>query len=238
MNCQPVDCILTGESGPSAHVCPVDIPLVAPVPRNRQKQSPQKQRYIKCHVFGCKSNLVKAYDKVEFNGVSHRFCQQCSRFQPLTEFDGERKTCRQRLQQHNNRQRKTRLMRHTNLKNNAYDESKSDQSQFTLPTQYKEQNGYTDGTNFVVAAAAATADPCHQTLAPESPLLPEITDYAGFNLGSIDLDSLLGPYTVDYEAETDPQRLLLEISSTSAAASAADDVWHDQWYKSALGLFD
>lgn len=64
MNCQPVDCILTGESGPSAHVCPVDIPLVAPVPRNRQKQSPQKQRYIKCHVFGCKSNLVKAYDKV------------------------------------------------------------------------------------------------------------------------------------------------------------------------------
>mgnify|MGYP001035137455 CR=1 FL=1 len=31
------------------------------------------------------------------DGVPHRFCQQCGRFQPLTEFDEDRRTCRRKV---------------------------------------------------------------------------------------------------------------------------------------------
>jgi hypothetical protein len=77
MNDQLVDCILTGASGPSAHVCPVDIPPAAtaaevPVPRIKQKQNSRKQRSVICHVSGCKNNLVKAYDKVSTKQQSAR----------------------------------------------------------------------------------------------------------------------------------------------------------------------
>lgn len=36
-----------------------------------------------------------------------RFCQQCGRFHPLKEFDGDKKNCRFRLERHNNRRRKS-----------------------------------------------------------------------------------------------------------------------------------
>ncbi|KAI7836173.1 hypothetical protein COHA_009940 [Chlorella ohadii] len=40
------------------------------------------------------------------DGQQVRFCQQCGRFQPLGEFDGEKRSCRVRLQRHNARRRK------------------------------------------------------------------------------------------------------------------------------------
>ncbi|KAG1660366.1 hypothetical protein FOA52_012659 [Chlamydomonas sp. UWO 241] len=39
-------------------------------------------------------------------GVLQRFCQQCGRFHHLTGFDGEKRSCRARLQKHNARRRK------------------------------------------------------------------------------------------------------------------------------------
>jgi hypothetical protein len=155
-------------------------------------------------------------------------CLQCSRFHPLTDFDGIRKNCRQRLQEHNHRQRKSRLMRNT--KGPINDESESYQSQYTLPTQYAERNGYKDATDLLAATVAA--DPDHQLLAPESPLLSEINAPADFGMGSVDLDSLFGQDAVSY----DPELMTFDISS--AAGSAAEDVWHDPWYKPALGVTD
>lgn len=38
-------------------------------------------------------------------GQTIRFCQQCGRYQLLTEFDGTRRTCRVKLEQHNRRRR-------------------------------------------------------------------------------------------------------------------------------------
>ncbi|PRW60923.1 squamosa promoter binding [Chlorella sorokiniana] len=40
------------------------------------------------------------------DGQQLRFCQQCGRFQPLSDFDGEKRSCRVRLQRHNARRRK------------------------------------------------------------------------------------------------------------------------------------
>ncbi|XVF70170.1 hypothetical protein PTKIN_Ptkin11bG0139600 [Pterospermum kingtungense] len=40
-------------------------------------------------------------------GIRQRFCQQCSRFQELSEFDEAKRSCRRRLAGHNERRRKS-----------------------------------------------------------------------------------------------------------------------------------
>ncbi|XVE91646.1 hypothetical protein REPUB_Repub01dG0028100 [Reevesia pubescens] len=44
--------------------------------------------------------------KVIVNGIEQRFCQQCSRFHLLAEFDDGKRSCRKRLAGHNERRRK------------------------------------------------------------------------------------------------------------------------------------
>ncbi|CAK9147934.1 unnamed protein product [Ilex paraguariensis] len=74
-----------------------------------------------CQVYGCKKDLSSSKDyhkkhkvcevhsktaKVIVNGIEQRFCQQCSRFHLLAEFDDCRRSCRKRLAGHNARRRK------------------------------------------------------------------------------------------------------------------------------------
>ncbi|XP_057508609.1 squamosa promoter-binding protein 1-like [Actinidia eriantha] len=40
-------------------------------------------------------------------GIRQRFCQQCSKFHELSEFDEAKRSCRRRLSGHNERRRKT-----------------------------------------------------------------------------------------------------------------------------------
>ncbi|XP_076939482.1 squamosa promoter-binding-like protein 13A [Bidens hawaiensis] len=74
-----------------------------------------------CLVDGCKADLgqCKEYHRrhkvcevhsktpeVSINGHKQRFCQQCSRFHSLEEFDEGKRSCRKRLDGHNRRRRK------------------------------------------------------------------------------------------------------------------------------------
>nr|AXB72468.1 squamosa-promoter binding-like protein [Betula platyphylla] len=74
-----------------------------------------------CLVDGCTSDLSKCRDyhrrhkvcedhsktpKVTIRGQEQRFCQQCSRFHFLGEFDEGKRSCRKRLDGHNRRRRK------------------------------------------------------------------------------------------------------------------------------------
>ncbi|GFP87296.1 squamosa promoter-binding-like protein 6 [Phtheirospermum japonicum] len=74
-----------------------------------------------CQVLGCNKDLSnsKDYHKrhkvcdvhsktavVIVNGFEQRFCQQCSRFHRLAEFDEGKRSCRKRLAGHNERRRK------------------------------------------------------------------------------------------------------------------------------------
>ncbi|KAJ7553206.1 hypothetical protein O6H91_06G088100 [Diphasiastrum complanatum] len=74
-----------------------------------------------CQAEGCKADLTiaKHYHRrhkvcelhskavqVITNGQNQRFCQQCSRFHPLSEFDEGKRSCRKRLADHNRRRRK------------------------------------------------------------------------------------------------------------------------------------
>ncbi|XVF43676.1 hypothetical protein PTKIN_Ptkin02bG0059800 [Pterospermum kingtungense] len=74
-----------------------------------------------CLVDGCTADLSKFRDyhrrhkvcevhsktpKVTIRGQEQRFCQQCSRFHSLVEFDEVKRSCRKRLDGHNRRRRK------------------------------------------------------------------------------------------------------------------------------------
>nr|GMD29574.1 squamosa promoter-binding-like protein 6 [Ipomoea batatas] len=84
--------------------------------------NPCSQIPIICQVDGCKMDLSssKYYHqrhrvcmdhskttKAILHGVEQRFCQQCSRFHLLAEFDDDKRSCRKRLACHNKRRRKT-----------------------------------------------------------------------------------------------------------------------------------
>ncbi|KAK4265063.1 hypothetical protein QN277_026165 [Acacia crassicarpa] len=79
------------------------------------------QQVVSCLVDGCNSDLSKCRDyhrrhkvcelhsktpKVTVRGQEQRFCQQCSRFHSLEEFDEGKRSCRKRLDGHNRRRRK------------------------------------------------------------------------------------------------------------------------------------
>lgn len=79
------------------------------------------QQPPRCQVEGCKVDLsdAKGYyarhkvcvmhsksAKVVVSGLEQRFCQQCSRFHHLPEFDQGKRSCRRRLAGHNERRRK------------------------------------------------------------------------------------------------------------------------------------
>ncbi|KAL4430673.1 hypothetical protein ABPG75_005929 [Micractinium tetrahymenae] len=59
---------------------------------------------------------------VQKDGRPHRFCQQCGKFQPLEDFDGDKRSCRARLQKHNARRRRQREMAHMLKKTGTIDE--------------------------------------------------------------------------------------------------------------------
>ncbi|XP_071690889.1 squamosa promoter-binding-like protein 2 [Rutidosis leptorrhynchoides] len=85
------------------------------------KPSSQSTTLYRCQVEGCNLDLssAKAYHrkhrvceqhskfpKVIVAGVERRFCQQCSRFHGMSEFDEQKRSCRRRLSDHNARRRK------------------------------------------------------------------------------------------------------------------------------------
>ncbi|GMH15120.1 hypothetical protein Nepgr_016961 [Nepenthes gracilis] len=87
----------------------------------RSKSSSLNMKTPHCQVEGCNLDLSLAKDyhrkhrvcenhskspKVVVGGVERRFCQQCSRFHYLSEFDQKKRSCRKRLFDHNARRRK------------------------------------------------------------------------------------------------------------------------------------
>nr|AQQ11837.1 squamosa-promoter binding protein-like protein [Bambusa oldhamii] len=87
----------------------------------RQRKGACSSSAPSCQVDGCQADLTNARDyhkrhkvceahtkssAVRIKNIEHRFCQQCSRFHLLQEFDEEKKSCRSRLARHNGRRRK------------------------------------------------------------------------------------------------------------------------------------
>ncbi|KAH7684387.1 SBP domain-containing protein [Dioscorea alata] len=113
-----------------------------PVTRpNKRVRSGSPGNHPMCQVDDCRVLLTEAKDyhrrhkvcelhsktaKALVANQMQRFCQQCSRFHPLSEFDEGKRSCRRRLAGHNRRRRKTqpedsasRLSVAANLENNG-----------------------------------------------------------------------------------------------------------------------
>ncbi|XP_039113819.1 squamosa promoter-binding-like protein 15 [Dioscorea cayenensis subsp. rotundata] len=97
-------------------------PVVRPSKRVRSGSPGSGGNYPMCQVDDCKADLSGAKDYHRRHKVCEphsktskalvakqmqRFCQQCSRFHPLSEFDEGKRSCRRRLAGHNRRRRKT-----------------------------------------------------------------------------------------------------------------------------------
>ncbi|XP_038702673.1 squamosa promoter-binding-like protein 2 [Tripterygium wilfordii] len=97
------------------------IPVSSVATAKRLKSNFQNTQVPRCQVEGCNLDLTSAKDyhrkhrvceshskfpKVIVNGLERRFCQQCSRFHGLAEFDKKKRSCRRRLTDHNARRRK------------------------------------------------------------------------------------------------------------------------------------
>nr|BAM15480.1 SBP-box protein [Torenia fournieri] len=89
--------------------------------QKKLKSATQNVATPRCLVEGCNADLSKAKEyhrkhkvcdshskcpKVIIGGLQRRFCQQCSRFHNLSEFDEKKRSCRKRLSEHNARRRK------------------------------------------------------------------------------------------------------------------------------------
>ncbi|KAK4413192.1 Squamosa promoter-binding-like protein 12 [Sesamum alatum] len=87
----------------------------------KTKSLGQNLPFPRCVVEGCNVDLSTAKEyhrkhrvcdshskcpKVVVGGLERRFCQQCSRFHSLSEFDEKKRSCRRRLSDHNARRRK------------------------------------------------------------------------------------------------------------------------------------
>ncbi|XP_010494302.1 PREDICTED: squamosa promoter-binding-like protein 2 [Camelina sativa] len=100
---------------------PVSLASSSVSPVKKAKPISQRLQTPHCQVEGCNIDLSSAKDyhrkhricenhskfpKVVVSGVERRFCQQCSRFHCLSEFDEKKRSCRRRLSDHNARRRK------------------------------------------------------------------------------------------------------------------------------------
>ncbi|XP_057485288.1 squamosa promoter-binding-like protein 16 [Actinidia eriantha] len=96
----------------------ISSPSSGPSKRSKSISRPQN---VSCFVDGCTKDLTDCRDYyrrhrvcerhsktqgVVVGGKEKRFCQQCSRFQSLGEFDEAKRSCRKRLDSHNRRRRK------------------------------------------------------------------------------------------------------------------------------------
>ncbi|EOA37897.1 hypothetical protein CARUB_v10009364mg [Capsella rubella] len=101
----------------------VSMKLLTPsvVARKKSKSCGQSMQVPRCQIDGCDLDLSTAKDyhrkhrvcekhskcpKVTVSGLERRFCQQCSRFHAVSEFDEKKRSCRKRLSHHNARRRK------------------------------------------------------------------------------------------------------------------------------------
>ncbi|XP_047063830.1 squamosa promoter-binding-like protein 7 [Lolium rigidum] len=90
--------------------------------RRKEKAAAATAAVPRCQVQGCHLALAGAKEyhrrhkvceahskapRVVVHGAEQRFCQQCSRFHAMSEFDDAKRSCRRRLAGHNERRRKT-----------------------------------------------------------------------------------------------------------------------------------
>ncbi|PKA57828.1 Squamosa promoter-binding-like protein 16 [Apostasia shenzhenica] len=165
----------------------------APGSLKRHRVATSSSHNVSCLVDGCKSDLsnCREYHRrhkvceihsktpiVLVAGNEQRFCQQCSRFHLLVEFDEVKRSCRKRLDGHNRRRRKPQpeSISSSNLFLNLHG------SRFTsCPPMFPAAATGTTAWNTAIkteedALYAHRQPPLHIFDGPHSPRMPHFTD--------------------------------------------------------------
>ncbi|XP_072975366.1 squamosa promoter-binding-like protein 9 [Typha angustifolia] len=113
-------------SGRVPCTCPDTAAAVAVEKGGRKKRVRRAVEHVRCQVTGCGVDIteLKGYHRrhrvclrcayspaVVIDGEYKRYCQQCGKFHLLPDFDDGKRSCRRKLERHNNRRRR----RHNDL---------------------------------------------------------------------------------------------------------------------------
>ncbi|GLJ18084.1 hypothetical protein SUGI_0319200 [Cryptomeria japonica] len=182
----------TNGGGAAKAVTQASVSPVSSVQSKKSRALAQAIQTPRCQVEGCDKELTNAKEyhrrhkvceehsktaKVRVSGIEQRFCQQCSRFHELMEFDEGKRSCRRRLAGHNERRRKpqpdpmamtpARLLppfHHDNRHGNYLDKpfflhpSISSTSILGDPCDYKHGHGQRPWTRFIKTEDQSTYD--------------------------------------------------------------------------------
>lgn len=200
--------------------------------------------YPMCQVDNCIEDLSKSKDyhrrhKVcEFHSKAtkalvskqmQRFCQQCSRFHPLSEFDEGKRSCRRRLAGHNKRRRKTQAEDTASPAIQTTDNNKSGYGNLdivNLLTVLARGQGNAelnvptcpllpDKNQLIQILSKINSLPLPEDIAT-NPLLSSLSASNGFEQGSLD------PSNMDVNAASRSTTDLLAVLSSTLPASSPD----------------
>ncbi|CAL9066693.1 unnamed protein product [Musa banksii] len=151
----------------------------------------RRTRIARCQAEGCGIDLTHAkhyhrrHKVCEFHskasiaivaGLSQRFCQQCSRFHALTEFDQGKRSCRKRLADHNRRRRKSQDLATSTVNQHNNNSSSDASADAKAPTSFTGCKPESD------SPVAHMSPPQAQPLLP-MPLTHTATTRTGLGLG-------------------------------------------------------
>ncbi|CAN1295186.1 Squamosa promoter-binding-like protein 12 [Linum perenne] len=219
-------------SGAAASGAAASVPVNANVTMKRSRASSVS---IYCQVEGCSLDLSAAKDyhrkhrvceshskcpKVVVAGLERRFCQQCSRFHSLFEFDEKKRSCRKRLSDHNARRRKPQgeslRFNHSRLHSSIYDERQgmSYEWETRSPVVHRTAGNYLfwddpPGSKFTITKDGSSESQIHHHL---------LGSQATTTMASVAAQSTM-PLNPGDEATQDLQRALSLLSTNSSWSS-------------------
>ncbi|KAJ6686064.1 SQUAMOSA PROMOTER-BINDING-LIKE PROTEIN 4 [Salix purpurea] len=135
--------------------------------RSRPLDPGSSSNALRCQAEGCNADLTHAkhyhrrHKVCEFHskaatvfaaGLTQRFCQQCSRFHMLSEFDNGKRSCRKRLADHNRRRRKSHQVSQENQKSQLQNAANSSSEILTMSPP-------DSGAHSISAATVAVSPP-------------------------------------------------------------------------------
>ncbi|EEF50305.1 LIGULELESS1 protein, putative [Ricinus communis] len=134
--------------------------------RRSRPVEPGSSNAPRCQAEGCNADLTHAkhyhrrHKVCEFHskastviaaGLTQRFCQQCSRFHLLSEFDNGKRSCRKRLADHNRRRRKSHQINHD--ANKSHPETATNSSSENLPRSPQDSGTHNSSSSVTVAVS-------------------------------------------------------------------------------------
>ncbi|KAL8167432.1 hypothetical protein V2J09_008931 [Rumex salicifolius] len=208
-----------------------------------------------CQVQSCGADLTNAKDyhrrhkvcemhskatQAVVGNIMQRFCQQCSRFHVLQEFDEGKRSCRRRLAGHNRRRRKTHPETAVNAELLNANESNESHDQDLLSQLLRNLQGQTNGTSIPWLAPGSQAQGAPNVGTPSlSPEKDSSRDYQYCGaVQSNEAQHELSTHEPPREMLQNPSEVLGRVVATCAMDPARQNVQEETLQRKSLNNID